>query len=106
MTNSSLAQFVVLYRWKLKPSKEQQFIDAWSVATKALRELGSFGSRLHKGPDDIWYGYAQWPNSQARDDAFDKRKDTPEGAIMGEAILESFPEILLEPVADYLVLPR
>lgn len=105
MTDSSQAKFAALYRWKLKPGKEQQFIDAWSTATKALRGLGSFGSRLHKGPDDIWYAYAQWPSSQARDDAFEQRESAPEGAILEDAILESFPEILLEPVADYLVLP-
>jgi len=71
MTSSTQPAFIVQYRWKLKPGKEQQFIDAWSIATKALRELGSFGSRLHKGPDDVWYGYAQWPSAQARDDALD-----------------------------------
>ena len=71
----------------------------------ALRELGSFGSRLHKGSDDIWYGYAQWPSAQVRDDAFNKREGTPEGDVMNDAILESFPELILEPVADFLVLP-
>lgn len=106
MSHPAKPAFVVLYRWKLKRGKEQQFIDAWSAGTKALRELGSFGSRLHKGPDDIWYAYAQWPSAQARNDAFDKREGTPEGDIMGDAILESFPEIILEPVADYLVLPE
>lgn len=106
MTDSNRVNFIALYRWKLKPGKEQQFIDAWSRATIALRELGSFGSRLHKGPDDVWYGYAQWPSSEARDKAFDLRDGTPEGAQMSDAVAESLPELILDPIADFLVLPK
>jgi len=30
--------FIALYRWKLKPGKEDQFRKAWSEVTVAIRE--------------------------------------------------------------------
>ena len=44
--------FIALYRWKLKPGKEEQFREAWSQVTIAIREQsGSLGSRLHRSED-------------------------------------------------------
>ena len=57
----------ILYRWKLKPGLERQFVEGWEAITKYyLSNAGSLGSRLHKGDDDIWYAYAQWPSEDAR----------------------------------------
>lgn len=100
--------FTVLYRWRLHEGKEQQFIRAWSrVSDLYLRHRGSLGSRLHRGPDGIWYSYAQWPSAQARDAAFaGPRLDESASQDMRAAVAESFPEIVLEPVADYLRLPQ
>jgi quinol monooxygenase YgiN len=99
-------KFAVIYRWRLKPGKEQQFIDAWSRITHFYRcNRGALGSRLHRGPDGIWYAYAQWPDAAARARAF-AQDDEPEArALMDEAIGEGFPAISLEPVVDYLVMP-
>lgn len=105
MDKSTKASFAVLYSWKLKPGFEAQFINSWSSVTQALLTHGSFGSRLHKGHDGIWYAYAQWPSSAARDAAFNEMGQSKDTAMMAEAILESFPPILMEPIADYLVLP-
>ncbi len=97
---------VVLYRWRLHARKEKQFVEAWSRITELLRETrGSFGSRLHRGADGLWYGYAQWPSEDVRQRACASSVDAAAGARMREAIAESFPEVLLESVADYLVLP-
>ena len=100
----------MLYRWTLKPGREAQFVEAWSQVTAALLERGSLGSRLHQGPDGLWVGYAQWPDALARERAFaapaGTSAHTPAFARMREAIAESFDEIELAPVADYLVLPR
>jgi len=39
---------IFLYRWKIKPDKEKQFEENWTIITKAIREqCGSYGSRLH-----------------------------------------------------------
>lgn len=98
---------VVMYRWRLHPGMEASFVESWSRVTELLRKCaGSLGSRLHRGDDGIWYGYAQWPSAEARERAFSQALDPVASARMRTAIAESFPEILLEPVADYLVLPN
>lgn len=97
--------FVALYRWRLHPGMEESFIAAWARITELLRaERGSLGSRLHKGSDGLWYGYAQWPSAKAREEAFALGSvDSSAAAAMKAAIAERLPEITLEPVADFLV---
>ena len=96
--------FAVLYRWRLKPGKEAQFVDAWSQVTKHyVRYRGGQGSRLHRGQDGVWYAYAQWPDAATRERAF-AQDDQPEAhALMDDAIAERLSAIVLEPVADFLV---
>jgi hypothetical protein len=106
MTSEStpMPGFVVLYRWRLHPGSEEAFVQAWSRTTDLLRARGPLGSRLHRGSDGLWYGYAQWPGPQARAAAFSLGPaDDAASARMREAIAESLPEIVLEPVADFLV---
>lgn len=96
--------FVVLYRWRLHPGSEDAFVQAWSRTTELLRARGSLGSRLHRGSDGLWYGYAQWPSAQARAEAFASGPvDAAASAQMRQAIAESLPEVVLDPVADFLV---
>jgi hypothetical protein len=98
--------FVVLYRWRLHPGSESSFVEAWSRITALLRDPGaSLGSRLHRGGDGLWYGYAQWPSADARRKAFGKSLDPDASAKMRAAIAESLPEIVLESISDYLVPP-
>lgn len=106
MKNTSPPEFVVLYRWKLKTGMEAQFIESWSQVTALFRERGSLGSRLHKGPEGFFYGYAQWPSAIARKNAFNEPQNSPWFEKMSEAVAESLPEIILEPISDYLVLPQ
>ncbi len=59
---------IFFYRWKIKPEKEKQFKENWSVVTKAIKEqCGSFGSRLHLAGNGDYIGYAQWPDAQTRE---------------------------------------
>lgn len=98
--------FVALYKWRIRVGFEQQFIDSWSEITAYYREnAGSWGSRLHKGSDGLWYGYAQWPSDDARQAGFARLPSHPAREKMVEAIEESFEEVRLEPLADYLILP-
>lgn len=94
--------FTVLYRWRLRPGYEKQFEEAWSLVTIDLTKRGSLGSRLHRSNDGLWYAYAQWPNAEVRDTAF-TQPNTVEDAerAMREAIAEYFPEIVLEPIANF-----
>lgn len=99
--------FAVLYRWRLHEGAEDAFVRAWSRVSELLRsERGSLGSRLHRGPDGVWYSYAQWPSAEVRDRAFALGPvDAEAAAQMNAAIAESLPELMLDPVADYLLLP-
>ena len=97
--------FAVIYRARIHPGKEEQYVSAWTRITETLRrERGGLGSRLHRGTDGIWYAYAQWPSAKDRTDAFALGSVDPEAEEqVRDAILESFPEIVLEPVIDLLV---
>jgi heme-degrading monooxygenase HmoA len=99
--------FVVLYRWRLQPGREEQFIAAWSRITDLLRrERGSLGSRLHRGSDGLWYGYAQWSSDAARQAAFAIPVDPEASAQLRDAVEVAYPEVALEAAADFLVLPE
>ena len=106
-TANHVPGLVVMYRWRLHPRMEASFVESWSRVTELLRNrAGSLGSRLHRGSDGLWYGYAQWPSAEVRQHAFSQALDPTASAQMRAAIAESLPEIMLEPVADYLVLPN
>jgi heme-degrading monooxygenase HmoA len=99
--------FIALYRWRIKTEKEPQFIQAWSEVTAYYREnWDSLGSRLHRGNDGIFYGYAQWNSAAQREKAFAESPSLKARDQMREAIAESFPEIILEKLSDFLILPE
>jgi hypothetical protein len=60
--------FVAIYRWRLRPGMESQFVDGWERVTRAIdAECGSHGPRLHKCADGTWLAYARWPDAAPRD---------------------------------------
>jgi hypothetical protein len=97
--------FTVIYRWRIKPEFEKQFIENWSEITAEyyLKCDGAQGSRLHRGSDDLWYAYAQWKSAEDRESAFQNIPDLAVREKMKEAIEESFPEVRLEIMADFLI---
>ena len=97
--------FVVIYRWRLHPDKEQQFQDVWSRNTPLIIErCGGMGSRLHKAEDGTWLAYAQWPDKATWERSYSVPDWDPEGGrLMREAVAESLPRLLLEPQADFLI---
>ena len=105
---SAIPGYAVIYRWRLKAGMETQFIEAWSQITQwYVAHKGALGSRLHKGPDNVWYAYAQWPSAETRAAAFTEVAVGDEShQRMREAVAESFDQIELEPIADYLVVSR
>jgi len=108
MDNVSPA-FCAIYRWRLHPGSEESFVQAWSRVTELLlTERGSLGSRLHRGPDDIWYSYTQWPSAEAKAEGLARPSVDPEAwQQLRAAIAESLPELILQPVADFLApLPK
>lgn len=99
--------FAVLYRWRLHEGAEESFVAAWSrVSALLLSTRGSLGSRLHRGPDGLWYSYAQWPSAAAREQSLALDPvDAEASRQMRAAIAESLPEIILESMSDFLVIP-
>jgi hypothetical protein len=86
---------------------EKSFEEAWSFVTRELREReGSLGSRLHLGSDGWFYGYAQWPSREARENARFTAEMDRAFTTMKSAIEESLDEIVLDPVADFLIFDR
>ena len=58
--------FAVMYRWRLKPGTESEFVAAWADRTRAILETeGGLGSRLHRADDGSIVAYAQWPSRAA-----------------------------------------
>lgn len=95
----------VLYRFRVDPAREAEFVDAWTAITLLLRaQRGGLGSRLHRGDDGLWYAYAQWPSAEARAAAFagPPIDDAARGHLRA-AVLESLPELVLTPAVDLLV---
>jgi hypothetical protein len=87
----------------LKPGLEKQFTEGWDAVTRYyLENAGSLGSRLHKGDDDVWYAYAQWPSEDARSKAFSSPALSDEVDKMKDAISERLPEVHLAIVSDQL----
>lgn len=99
---------VYVYRWKIKSGKEEQFKEAWEFITRELRDkCGSLGSRLHRGDDGLFYGYAQWPDRESRQTAELTGPDVIQARmVMKDATELSFPDVELLPIADYLVTPH
>ena len=95
--------FCVIYRWRIKPELEDRFIENWSEITRILvKDFGGKGSRLHRGEDGLFYAYAQWESDEERQKAFQNIPANQASERMREAVLESFPEIKLELIADFL----
>lgn len=96
--------FAAIYRWRLKPGMEEQFVDGWERVTKAiLAECGSYGSRLHTCDDGLWLAYARWPSAAARDQC--EHQELEGQRLMREAVAEDLPEIRCEITSDLLADP-
>jgi hypothetical protein len=55
--------FNVIYRWKIRPGREEEFQRRWAEVTMLIREIrGGLGSRLHRCTDGSYLGYAEWPD--------------------------------------------
>ena len=102
--NRPTVGFAVIYRWKLKPGREEAFRQAWEATTLDLKERRSgLGSRLHQAADGTWVAYAQWPSRETWARSRDLGSVDPEAsAAMAAAIEESFDHVELHPIRDLL----
>ena len=100
--------FTVIYRWTLKPGREDGFQRNWRLVTEHLRDTcGGLGSRLHRADDGTWVAYAQWPDRRSWAEAEVAGQAARQAmAEMSAAVAERHEPVLLEPVADLLVAGR
>ena len=100
----------VLYCWRADPAKAEQFEDAWAEGTRLIHETcGSYGARLHKGADGLYWSYALWPDEATRKRCFKDTNVTDHDCFkrMQDAVVDHFDEIVLAPCVDELdPLPR
>ena len=95
----------VLYRWRADQAKARQFEDAWAEGTRLVHEkCKSYGARLHKGENGLYWSYALWPDEETRQRCF-KDTDITEHESFGrmqDAVIETLDEIKLAPCVDLL----
>lgn len=96
--------FCVLYRFRVRPGDEAEFVAAWAALTHAIRaQRGGLGSRLHRDDDGTFVAYAQWPDRATWERAQELPSTDPDAsARLAAAVVEGFPPILLAPEADLL----
>jgi len=95
----------VLYRWELKPGREDDFRVAWTEGTKLIhKKCASYGARLHKGADGLFWSYARWPSEDVRQACWKTHDfgDRECFQIMRDCIKERLPEIVLTLTDDEL----
>lgn len=95
----------VLYRWRLKPGTEHTFRAAWVEGTKTIHKIcASYGARLHKDADGLFWSYARWPSEAVRITCFDRHDffSMDYFKTMQACIEERFPEIVMTLTDDEL----
>lgn len=96
--------FVAIYRWRLHPGLEQDFVDNWQRITRLGLEAGSGGSSLFKDSDGCWVAIARWSSRVARQHFFQQMESSaadpglPERAAL--AVVERYPSQELDSVLD------
>lgn len=95
----------VLYRWRADPAKARQFEEAWAEGTRIVHQkCGSYGARLHRDEEGLYWSYALWPSEEARRRCFNDKSITRHESFarMQDAVTETFDEIPLTPCVDLL----
>ena len=97
--------FAVLYRWRIKEGKKDEFRQAWRNATEAIyRHKGSLGSRLMRAEDGDFYALAQWPTRDAWLARSQPTEADPAASQqMRDAIEQAHAPVELEVVDDLLL---
>src|SRR4029450_1393947 len=95
--------FAVICRWRPKPGEAQLH---GTVDATPCSQLQRPGVAPPSRTGDVWYAYAQWPDSATRERAFAQDDQPEDRALMDDSIAERPSSIIVEPVADFLVLPQ
>ncbi len=96
--------FVAIYRWRLHPEREQDFVANWQRITLGGLAGGSGGSSLFRNAQGVWVAIARWPSREARDVFFGALDGSDAEPQMSErarlAVIERMPDEELDGVLD------
>lgn len=96
--------FVVIYRWRLHPEREQDFVANWRRITLGGLAGGSGGSSLFRNAQGVWVAIARWASRETRDDFFGKLDGSDAESEMGKlarlAVIERLPDEELDSMID------
>ena len=96
--------FVAIYRWRLDPEREQDFVAHWQRITLDGLAGGSGGSSLFRDAQGTWVAIARWPSREARDRFFGALDGSADDALMSQrarlAVIERLPDEELDSVMD------
>ena len=100
--------FTVIYRWRVKPETESDFLRTWHVRTEKIRVArGSYGSRLHREPDGTYCAIALWPSRGAWEAKEPPLPDDADDAKAFFASIEhSLPPLTMESIDDLWAQPE
>ncbi|MBX9689099.1 MAG: antibiotic biosynthesis monooxygenase [Candidatus Obscuribacterales bacterium] len=96
--------FAVIYRFKVKAERHEQFVSAWKQRTEEIKaNLGGLGSRLHRAREGSFLAYAQWPDRETwlKAQAGEQPQSEP-SRLLRESCLEIETLFELELLADLL----
>ncbi|WP_166738797.1 antibiotic biosynthesis monooxygenase [Psychromonas algarum] len=96
--------YTVLYQWKIKEDKKDEFIASWNIVTDHyVNKHGQIGSRLHEITDNTFAAYAQWESEDKRNKAFALDDVEPEVlSVMESCIVKTLKPIEMHIVSDKL----
>jgi hypothetical protein len=96
--------FVAIYRWRLHPEREHDFVANWQRITVVGLAGGSGGSSLFRNAQGVWVAIARWPSRAARDQFFgtlDGSDAESEMSVRARlAVVERLPDEELDSVLD------
>ena len=96
--------FVAIYRWRIDPDGERDFVANWHRITRLGLAAGSGGSSLFKDAEGCWVAIARWESREARNAAMQNVAGDAADAELSErarrAVLQRFPDQELDGVLD------
>jgi heme-degrading monooxygenase HmoA len=96
--------FVAIYRWRIDPDGEHDFVANWHRITRRGLVAGSGGSSLFRDAEGCWVAIARWESRQARDHFLQSLTSDEADAALNEraraAVLQRFPDQELDGVLD------
>jgi len=58
--------FLTIYQWRIKPGKEEQFIDTWTAMTVSLKtKIPELTACLGRTPQQSLLAMVRWPSQKA-----------------------------------------